>query len=129
MLQIRGTVSLGKLRQKNILYYGMQQRSNSHNEITMVIPFLSLHSDTVNIASRHETTGEVGRVHCSQTTMLELLECTDQFRMKERGKGEWYIGGTSRHISFPHLSLTFCFVTLSGHERKRYYDDLLAISI
>ena len=50
---------------------------------------LFAHRDTVNLASRHESTGEAGRVHTSQATMLELLENADQFFLTERGLGKF----------------------------------------
>ena len=42
--------------------------------------------DTVNTTSRHESTGEPGKIHCSSVCQKELLRSAlDDFRFKDRG--------------------------------------------
>lgn len=49
-------------------------------------PRYCVFGDTVNTTARHESTGEAGRVHCSMTTMIELLKSApDDFVHESRG--------------------------------------------
>lgn len=49
-------------------------------------PRYCVFGDTVNTTARHESTGEEGRVHCSMTTMIELLKLApDDFVHESRG--------------------------------------------
>lgn len=49
-------------------------------------PRYCVFGDTVNTTSRHESTGEPGRIHCSRECRMELLKAAkDSFQMKERG--------------------------------------------
>lgn len=49
-------------------------------------PRYCVFGDTVNTTARHESTGEAGRVHCSMTTMIELLKLApDDFVHESRG--------------------------------------------
>ena len=64
-------------------------------------PFYDLFGDTVNIASRHESTGEPGKIHCSQATQTKLefkdrhgeffadsYKITRRGQISMKGKGE-----------------------------------------
>lgn len=52
-------------------------------------PRYCVFGDTVNTTARHESTGEAGRVHCSMTTMIELLKrAPDDFVHESRGMVE-----------------------------------------
>ncbi len=52
-------------------------------------PRYCVFGDTVNTTARHESTGEAGRVHCSMTTMIELLKrASDDFVHESRGMVE-----------------------------------------
>jgi class 3 adenylate cyclase len=49
-------------------------------------PRYCVFGDTVNTTARHESTGEPGRVHCSQATMMELKsKASNQFMIFSRG--------------------------------------------
>jgi len=49
-------------------------------------PRYCVFGDTVNTTARHESTGEAGRVHCSMTTMIDLLKrAPDDFVHESRG--------------------------------------------
>jgi class 3 adenylate cyclase len=52
-------------------------------------PRYCVFGDTVNTTARHESTGEPGRVHCSQATMMELTtKASNQFKISSRGMVE-----------------------------------------
>lgn len=52
-------------------------------------PRYCVFGDTVNTTARHESTGEPGKVHCSESTMIELkAKAASQFKISARGMVE-----------------------------------------
>lgn len=81
-----------------------------------LMPRYTLVGDTVNVASRMESTGEANKLHCS-SVVAGLLRMSNQFVLEDRGaidvKGKgcmstfWLIGAADSNLACSHTMVIF----------------------